>query len=167
MMLLRGNLEGIEGLGRATSRLMLSTGVHPVVLEQPEKHALQWDEFYYSYRRPKKKSNNLVQGVWSAAMREPGVLDTIGSKLGRSKRWYLHCVVEAGKDAQLSGILNLNQLRSTMFVNRARLGHHILDISHSTSTSMPVIAQNYTFGMADRKRLTQSELDWLSWLMEG
>lgn len=155
----------VEGKGFPTAlcRLLLSTGMHPSVLTQYDVCRLTFDSDQYSYQRPKTRRK--IIGLWSRAMREPGMLEEIVRNVGCSRVWYYQVVARriATKCMTRGSPLTL---RHTYFVNRARLGHNVLDIAHSAGTSMDTIYRYYTVGMGDAKRLSEDDLEFLRWLME-
>jgi hypothetical protein len=161
--LLYGDLEGQDGLGRALMRLSLSTGIHPVLLSRPEDYSVVLGPDYYSWNRA--KTSKKVEGVWSPAMLESGVLPLIRSNLGASIQWYGQCAYEAEKSAALPYRQPFQIGRRTYFVNLARMDLHPYLMSNSAGTSMDCIGRFYAVGWKERKRLSQEDLDWLTWLM--
>ena len=162
--LITGNLDGSGGLGRALSRLILSVGTHLVVLERPKDHNLKWNQTYYTYTRP--KNYRPVQGPWSKAMQDDAVINTIAMNLGCSTRWFNACLAEAGEDAELGERIGQEMLRQNYFANRARAGHSLPEIVHSSGTSLGTVMDHYTAGMRDMRALGQDDIDWLKWLLE-
>lgn len=151
-------------LGNLLSRLILSTGIHPAVLSKPNRFSLQFDDTYYSYKRP--KSLHPVSGAWSTAMRENDILLSLRGYLGRSTRYYQSWLEVQGKRANAAQRLGPLQLRHTYFVNKARLGTDAFTIAHASGTSIRTIMRHYTVGMAESKRLTDDERRFLEWLMD-
>jgi len=157
--LLKGDLD----FPKALIRMILSTGMHPCVFERPDQYGITWNDKYYTWVRP--KNNKAIQGNWSKAMQEPGILDILKTKMKRSREWYFMIVRDRGKEVGIKGLCPL-QLRHAYFVNRARLGHNAFDISHGAGTGMDVIYKHYTIGMGESKSLSQEDRGFLEWLME-
>jgi hypothetical protein len=163
--LIDGDLDGQSGLGRALMRLSLSTGIHPIMLSDPERYAVHLGPKYYNWKRA--KTSKRVEGVWSPAMLESEVLARIEANLGASVQWYGECAYAAERSAGLPYREPFRIGRRTFFVNLARLDFHPLLISNSAGTGLSSIDRFYAVGWRERKQLTQEEKTWLSWLMGG
>lgn len=161
--LLDGDLESQTGLGRALMRLSLSTGIHPIMLSHPDRYAVHLGPKYYDWKRA--KTSKRVEGLWSPAMLEDGVLQRIKDNLGASIQWYGDCAYAAERSAGLPYRRPFQIGRRTFFVNLARLDLHPLLISNSAGTGLGSIDRFYAVGWRERKQLSQPERDWLSWLM--
>jgi hypothetical protein len=153
-----------QGKGAMFSKLILSTGMHPAVISRPGQYQLQFNQDYYSYKRP--KSYAPVAGHWSRAMRNPRLLLQLQRSLSKSCRSYSDQLARHGVRAGLPQRLGALQLRHNYFKNRAVLGMHPFDIAHGAGTSLKTIMRHYTVGMGERQLLTDDDMTWLRWLME-
>lgn len=157
-------LEAADPRERSLIILMISTGMHPRVLAL-KSYNLMWSSDYYSWNRPKKRTQNKVQGAWSRAMREGDTLGHLSKLRGRTPQRLWQIVKAVGDRCRIKGVCP-NQLRHTHFVNRARLGHNAFDIAHGAATDLKTVYSYYTIGMGESKTLTQEDREWLGWLME-
>lgn len=156
-------IESSEGPVKAMIVFMLSTGAHPSVLSDKKYNLDFKDDSYYSWNRP--KSHKRVMSQWSKAMTEKALYKELRKIKGKSPGYYWLLISKLGEELKIPGVCPL-QLRHTHYVNRARLGHNMLDISHGSGTSINTIAQYYTIGMGQSKTLSEDDRAWLSWLME-
>lgn len=157
-------VESTTGRSRSLVVLFLSTGMHPAVLATPAAFSCAWDRDYVTWKRP--KTLRPVTMAWSRAMKEGTALEDITALKGTTRQ-YLHSLVfTAGEEVHIRDA-NPRALRHDYFVNRARLGHNPFDIAHSSGTDLQTIYSFYTIGMNDGRRLADSELTWLKYLMEA
>lgn len=162
-LLLNGDLEGQDGLGRCLMRLSLSTGIHPIVWSRPQDYQVTITPEYYGWSRAKNKKP--ILNAWSPAMLDDGVRHRVYMVQGKSPQWLGQCAYEAEKAAGLPYREPFRIGRRTFFVNLARLGLDPWTISQSSGTSLDTIGRFYMLGAKERKRLGQVDLDWLEWLM--
>lgn len=154
----------VSDLSVALSRLALSTGIHPCVLAQPQVYRLSFSAQYIDWCRP--KTFKRVTLPWSKAMQEPGVFESLTPKVHRTSTYYAEVVSRAAEHAGIKGRTAFLRLRHSHMVNLARLGYDPFLITHRTGTSLGSIGRHYTVGMAEAKRLTGEEKDYLEWLIE-
>lgn len=161
--LLRGSYDGPSGLGRALCALVLSTGIHPVVLSEPETRGLYLGPTSYSWRRPKSRAQ--VCGPWSWFMVQPRdgftAVDVVASNLYASPQWYGQVMALAGKEAGIHGRVAPLRCRRTHFFNLAVLGLDPWSISQSSGTSMATIGKFYLAGKRSQIALQPPELAFL------
>ena len=145
---------------RTLTILMISTGMHPLVLAEPQIHALAWNPNYAEWKRP--KTSVQIHVNWSLAMKE--VLPYLGALKGCTRQWYWDIVKSAGKAGGISGLCPL-QLRHTHFVNLARMGYSESDLRIESGTNQNTISHHYLTGLREIKRLTPEDKVFLEWLM--
>jgi hypothetical protein len=160
----RNLVDKAEGAMKALLFLFLSTGMHPKVLSEPKRYGLTWDQNFVSWSRTKNLKTCTFG--WSKAMKTPGMLDELWALKGKTRQWYFILMKNLGKANGVPSLCPL-QLRHNYFINRGRIGHNVMDISHSSGTGLDVIYNHYTVGMNDGKSLTDEDKKWLQWLMEG
>jgi integrase len=144
--------------------LLLSTGMHPVVLSK-KKYEFSFTEDYYQWKRPKKLRNNIVRGTWSRMMRGKGILEAVESLRGLTTQGYWYLVNDAGNKAGISPVGPL-RLRHSNLTNHARLNHDRYTTAAMAATSVDTIEQYYTIGINELGILTEQEKEWLKELME-
>ena len=149
-----------EGKRKLLLLLMLSTGMHPRVLSN-DKCNLTWDKSQYAYNRPKTKRE--VMGAWSVALKEENLDQLKALRRTRQSLWQM--VKEEGEKVGISGLCPV-QLRHTYFVNRARLKHDAFSIAESAGTDLHTVYKYYTIGISESKALSDSDIEFLAWLME-
>lgn len=141
----------------------LSTGAHPSILSDPQRYQFYTDSSSYSWARP--KTRRPVIGVWSQAMRQDIVQKTLSEALGTNRFKLYHQLSALGRHLGIQCVGPL-LLRHTNYVDRARLGHHILDIAHSTGTNMYTVYRYYTVGIQLAKATAEEDKNYLRWLIE-
>jgi len=154
-----------ELIGKAAGKrkllivLMLSTGMHPMVLGKDCN--LVWDESQYAFNRPKTKRE--IMGAWSRAMKEQNLSQLRALRRTRQSLWQM--VRDEGRKVGLPGLCPV-QLRHTYFVNRARLRHDAFSIAESAGTDLHTVYKYYTVGISESKALPDQDREFLAWLME-
>lgn len=150
--------------GEALVMFFLSTGTHPCVLESPDVYGLTITPDFYSYVRPKNRTP--VSFTWSKLMTRTRAWVQIADHLGLSIQWYAQETARIGRLCKIPDRVAPNRLRHDMFTNLARIGLDPFSIMHRAGTSLHSIGRFYTVGMADSKRLTDDERNWLKELMD-
>ena len=143
--------------------LMLSTGMHPKVLSD-RSYGLTFNDNYYEWNRP--KTYKVVRGGWSKAVKEGNIIATIKKMEGCGRQWYWELLKTAGLRIKLKGLCP-NQLRHTYFVNLARLQYNPYDIAAKSATNFKTAYEFYMTGMGEGKGLSDTDKDFLKWLMEA